>query len=1163
MASAPQHTKTQAPPSRSADDVDSSQLGVGRAAVGHPIDVATGNQFHELEDYVLPGRMPLVWSRRYSAVLRKSERIGIFGPSWSSPVEDQLFRDLDGFALLTHLGETKTAFDDPQAAFDEGAVLRNLGAFSELRKDPHTDGVIVTKWSAEEPDVERFCFVPSRIPDVYLLASREQPDGNAIDFSYDAAGRLSRLTQRREGRGLLLLYDARGQVTELRCVRRNPLSTDPQGRRLWRYIYDASGFLREAIDELDQRCAYDYDEQGLLIREVMPGGMVYHFRYDEEGRCIESVGLDGFARTQLRYDRHARITQVTNSLDHVTTYVYNARGQVEQEISPLGNKRVSEYDDHGRILRSVSPSGHVMAYRYDEVGHRSAEIDPSGAATTYEYDAEHRLTAIVDPAGFRWERGFDARGFLSWIRDPLGQTTQFAHSPSGDVIARHSPLGHRWLYDWDNEGNLTAVSDPQGATTRYAYDEEGLLSAIVEPPRTPGQPGTKTELVRDPLGRVREVRFPDGSTRRFGHHPTDQVTQFVDENGEVTRWRYLACGFLAEELKPLGHRIQYEWSSEPGQLSAIVNERGERYSFEYDPEGRVVCEVDFGGRRSTYQYDRDGNVCATIDAANHKTTFRRGKRGELVNVSYHDGSEVSLRYDVRGLLIEACNSDVTVTREYDPLGRLHCEAQTVGQERREVRSEYDEGGRRKSRRSSLGYEVLFAWNPSDQLSTLHPSGHKPLHFEYAPDGSERARFVLGGARIESEYDGRGRLTQKTAGPICTSQGRVPVGGSPAVRRSYRYDPAGNLLEQHDERWGTTRYGYDRNGRITSRVDVGRWSETFEYDPTDNLRAVSEYRSDLRRRLQERSERLFSYRSGNQLERCGDTMYEYDAVGQLITKSEPSGTTRYEWNAQGMLARLCLPSGEVWHYTYDAFARRIEKRGPRSTTQFVWDGDVVLHEVNRSDTTDEVIHWEFEPGGFVPIGKIERSQTFLCVNELNGTPRELLDVDGNPAWSVALSTYGEATPHPEITPNTTCPLRFQGQWFDEESGLHYNRYRYYSSSVAHYHSVDRLSPYSSINSFIYCSNPLIWIDPFGLKRELWDLTSSMSDNTKVIRKRTYYRHKTTGLWWSRDTAGHGGSAFKVFTESTGGRLLWYRDADQYGDFIDPNKKHKGPKGTTLC
>jgi hypothetical protein len=83
-----------------------------------------------------------------------------------------------------------------------------------------------------------------------------------------------------------------------------------------------------------------------------------------------------------------------------------------------------------------------------------------------------------------------------------------------------------------------------------------------------------------------------------------------------------------------------------------------------------------------------------------------------------------------------------------------------------------------------------------------------------------------------------------------------------------------------------------------------------------------------------------------------------------------------------------------------------------------------------------------------------------------------------------------------------------------------------------------------------------------QRAFWQLTDAMTDQKKSDGRHTYWRHKTTGLWWSRDTARHAGCAFKVYKEKSNGDLEWFRDADQYGDFISPQGKHKGPIGRTV-
>jgi RHS repeat-associated protein len=209
-----------------------------------------------------------------------------------------------------------------------------------------------------------------------------------------------------------------------------------------------------------------------------------------------------------------------------------------------------------------------------------------------------------------------------------------------------------------------------------------------------------------------------------------------------------------------------------------------------------------------------------------------------------------------------------------------------------------------------------------------------------------------------------------------------------------------------------------------------------------------------------------------------------------------------------------------------------------------------------------ITWVFEPGTFAPLAKEIAGQRFGMVTDHLGTPRMLADEAGALAWKAQLDAYGIAQSDVARTP---CPWRWPGQYEDEETGLSYNRFRYYDPATGRFVSQDPVGLEGGLNAYRYVIDPLSWVDPLGLTEErgLWDLTAEMTDLKRTLGSHTYWRHKTTGLWWSRDTAGHGGVAFKVMAEGAGGVLNWFRDADKYGDFIDPNKKHKGPVGKRVC
>jgi RHS repeat-associated protein len=226
-------------------------------------------------------------------------------------------------------------------------------------------------------------------------------------------------------------------------------------------------------------------------------------------------------------------------------------------------------------------------------------------------------------------------------------------------------------------------------------------------------------------------------------------------------------------------------------------------------------------------------------------------------------------------------------------------------------------------------------------------------------------------------------------------------------------------------------------------------------------------------------------------------YEHDDQGQLTLKREGETETRYRWNRFGQLAEVELPGRVRWTYTYDAFGRRVKRQGPGEEFEYVWDGDVVLHEMRRERIPKaasyrpgydlegrgppEVTHWEFDPDGFAPICKTEGGQRYLCVNDVAGNPRELVTQQGEVVWRGVYSALGALVTE-ESKDGVTCPVRLQGQWADGETGLFYNRFRYYDPACGRYISPDPVGLGGGLNEFVYAPSTTGWIDPFGLSKE---------------------------------------------------------------------------------
>lgn len=100
----------------------------------------------------------------------------------------------------------------------------------------------------------------------------------------------------------------------------------------------------------------------------------------------------------------------------------------------------------------------------------------------------------------------------------------------------------------------------------------------------------------------------------------------------------------------------------------------------------------------------------------------------------------------------------------------------------------------------------------------------------------------------------------------------------------------------------------------------------------------------------------------------------------------------------------------------------------------------------------------------------------------GTPQTMTNTHGECVWEILQDTWGMALEIKVVNqdnPFEQNNLRFQGQYYDQETGLHYNRYRYYEPHSARYMSKDPIGLNGGMNTSAYVSDPTQWVDPLGL------------------------------------------------------------------------------------
>ena len=202
---------------------------------------------------------------------------------------------------------------------------------------------------------------------------------------------------------------------------------------------------------------------------------------------------------------------------------------------------------------------------------------------------------------------------------------------------------------------------------------------------------------------------------------------------------------------------------------------------------------------------------------------------------------------------------------------------------------------------------------------------------------------------------------------------------------------------------------------------------------------------------------------------------------------------YEWTSGGMLRRVVRPDGRPVEFRYDALGRRTAKQYLGKVTHWVWDGNTPLHEWVAAATDNEgqekafcpdgnsLTTWIFEEGTFVPAAKIQGDRQCSIVSDYLGTPVQMYDSEGNKIWDCTLDIYGKVADFRGES-LYDCPFRFQGQYEDIETGLYYNRFRYYDPKLGGYISQDPIG-LEGDNTTIYgfLENPNIYIDILGLKR----------------------------------------------------------------------------------
>ena len=544
----------------------------------------------------------------------------------------------------------------------------------------------------------------------------------------------------------------------------------------------------------------------------------------------------------------------------------------------------------------------------------------------------------------------------------------------------------------------------------------------------------------------------------------------------------------------------------------LVSWDGKITAYGYDAAGQLVQQTEYG------QSNNEGRLKDRPETW-HIHHFKRNILGQLIEkqsrkVSSRNGqskdegiSRTRFDYDpITGNLTKARNRHSSVELAYDELDRLIGETTVHNGQSATVGYQYDPLGNRIRTILPDGRHIDYLYYGSGHLHQISLDGEVVSDIERDKLHREIQR-TQGSINSLYDYDPMGRLkSQRTV----WSGKQNPLAGG-AVNRRYVYDKAGNLIQSADQRSGVLNYVYDKIGRIQEarNSQTGR-SETFAFDPAHNIldiptstpspvgegKTTAPISDDPQTQGRLKSPANPNLVSGNRLKEYNGIEYTYDALGNLIYRQLPNGENQYyQYDLENQLVRAEIkkPAGntEIWTYAYDPFGRRLSKErqdklawtstDPKRT-HFVWDGSRLLQEYTYKGSYTYIYTDQdsYEPLAQVFHNNQDEAQYLAYFhNDQVGIPKEMTDIHGNLLWYGEYTAWGRLKKDERVYKNAHQPFRLQNQYFDEETGLHYNLMRYYEPEAGRFVNQDPIGLWGGDNLYQFAPNTLMWIDLWGL------------------------------------------------------------------------------------
>lgn len=767
-----------------------------------------------------------------------------------------------------------------------------------------------------------------------------------------------------------------------------------------------------------------------------------------------SDGINTGQLVKFNYDAANRLTGIqygTNSTDVVsftldsegnpTQDQYKNNGEIKRSITRL-------FDNYNRVKQIINPNN-TFDYKFNPDGTLKSSYDGADQETTYQYDDFMRLTKMIEPGAVVTDYEYDKQGNRTKVTDANLAVTTYQYDDLGNHVGLQSPDTGSTQLTYDAAGNLVMLIDANNNITRYYYDAENRLQAI-DRAGTDYDESYLYDNCSNGLGKICTINNGVDESISYSYDNFGRVSQIMTADGVVS-YAYDAKDNPTKITYPSGRMINYLYNDGGRVTQVTMSESGVNTvlasNITYLPMGPAQSWLYGNGLAHNRLFDQQYWVQSintdTVSTLNYSLYDLNGNIKQLAK----EGNLQSFTYDIGNRLSEA--NGLWGSRAYY----------------------YDKVGNRTSLVSD-GVSTSYGYQP--QSNRLVSEGQ----WVYSRDnnGNTTQKIDNSGIGVKYNYSAHNRLVN-----VQTLPGLLQLA-------NYRFNALGqrtaksvNNIETH--------FMYGLDSKLLTELDgMHKIKSEIVYLNNEPLALLPAMASTTPTAVT-----MDNGVTGTSSVGAWAVTSSTNATGGSYLLASGAGTNVYTWQPT---LQPSVYTVNVWYVANTKYNKaatyKIKHNGVTDTVtlnQTINGGKwVSLGQFLFNGSGDENIQIS-DAGGktvadavqFVPVA--QPTSVSYIHNDHLGTPQKITNQNGRVVWRAEYDPFGSATIDDDADGDgkpITFNLRLPGQYYDQETGLHYNYFRDYDPSTGRYLESDPIGLDGGLNTYSYgLNNSVNNIDPLGL------------------------------------------------------------------------------------